>query len=283
LANIVRTRCIRFISLLHELGFDELPLNDAIFLFQKHMSIMDKKSLNAYFGQHELRQRSFLDKTTRYQNGTVSMSKIEMYRRLIQKQGYFEILDLAEIKKEHKQLVFCANHKGLVNEIKIIFSPPLPHSSSENVIDEFSYQKHGADLYLSPYRHSSVGELESLGFKSSSNNVINNSNNNNLRGEREKSDYPVIEKNDSRKMNVKEKETEISALNSDNSVIIAQEEIFSTHLSDEPVKLRKQPSEADILSLYEKSCKDKGVEPDLLFSQTLSLEQRDRREAKKRD
>ena len=43
----------------------------------------------------------------------------------------------------------------------------------------------------------------------------------------------------------------------------------------------KQPSETDLLSLYEKSCKDRGIEPDLLFSQTLTLEQRDRREAKK--
>jgi predicted HicB family RNase H-like nuclease len=43
----------------------------------------------------------------------------------------------------------------------------------------------------------------------------------------------------------------------------------------------EQPSEADLLDLYITCCKKRGIEPDLLFSQTLSLEQRDRREAKK--
>jgi len=43
----------------------------------------------------------------------------------------------------------------------------------------------------------------------------------------------------------------------------------------------KQPSEAGVLNHYNTCCKKGGIEPGLLFSQTLSLEQRYQREAKK--
>jgi len=59
---------------------------------------------------------------------------------------------------------------------------------------------------------------------------------------------------------------------------VIEEETISTHLSEAPVKLRKQPSEADLLSLYENLAKAHGE--DLLVRETLKLEQCDRRERK---
>jgi hypothetical protein len=258
--------------MLHELGFDSLPIEDAKFLFQKHVGIFDNKSLNAYFGQHELRQRAILDKTTRYQNGTVSTAQVEMYRRLIQKNGYFETLNLAEIKmvkahannKDLTQLIFCINPKGLVSELKINFSPPHPHSSLENVTDELRVErdyvmnpeKHGADLYLSPFKQSSEGCLIPFslveGVQGGDSNNVENSNNNNLKAEREKSEYPVI------KYEQNSKNTYISEINP---------------LIDKPLGI-KEPDDRlraeSYLEHLQKAVEDPGL--DLLVRETFKSE-----------
>lgn len=210
--SIVRVRCIQFIDILQEYGKEELPLDDAIFLFRREIGEMDNKTIVAYFGQPKQRIETIFDTTKRYQNGTVSMGQIKLARRLNPKAGYFEILDLAEIKTiphvnpDKVQHIFIVKPTGIIPELKIDFSPPHPHSSLENRTDECtiegdyvmdSTEKHGHNLYLSPFRDqqteasipfSSKNDVEE-GVEGGENNnkIENNSNNNNLKAERYKS------------------------------------------------------------------------------------------------
>jgi len=249
--SIVRNRCLRFIRLLEQNEIRELPLDLAKALFMQNLGLLDDQTVIAYFGQQKVLQKTIVDKVHRYATGTNSFSKIEYSRALMVRRGYFEILGLATIEQRGSKLFFCVNQsRGLVNDVKIRYSPPLPLLESGSDLNECCGEKHGVDFSLSP-----ITLFEGRGLDGNRHENVEGGEN---RKERE---------------SYKEREKFVNGVIEGKSV--------STHLSDEHIKLRQQPSEKDLLSLYESICKNNGTSPDLLVSQTLSLEQRDRKEERK--
>jgi hypothetical protein len=92
----VRERCIGFIKILRELGYDKtIALGEAFELFRREVGIMDLKSLRAYFGTRAGKSKRTINMRKKYQNGEQSFRTIELSSDIVERRGYFEIFVLA--------------------------------------------------------------------------------------------------------------------------------------------------------------------------------------------
>lgn len=99
----VRERCIQFIHILKEMGYDKMiSLDDAFGIFQSEMGIMDVKSLRAYFGTRAGKAERTVDEMKSYQNGERKSRSIQLSFKIAERRGYLEILGLVEFEKRGK-------------------------------------------------------------------------------------------------------------------------------------------------------------------------------------
>jgi len=114
----IRRRCIETIDALHNLGYTkEIPLEDAIELFQATLGIMDRASVKAYFGVQPHKAVQRIERMARYQSGVMSLKTIELAHKVGYKAGYFELLRLATIQKKESAWFFVLNEVGVVPQI----------------------------------------------------------------------------------------------------------------------------------------------------------------------
>jgi hypothetical protein len=99
----VRERCIQFIHILREMGYDKMiSLEEAFEIFQSEMGIMDAKSLRAYFGTRAGRAERTIDEMKSYQNGERKFRSIQLSYKIAERRGYLEIFGLVEFEKKGK-------------------------------------------------------------------------------------------------------------------------------------------------------------------------------------
>jgi hypothetical protein len=97
----VRERCIGFIKILREMGYDKtIALGEAFELFRREVGIMDSKSLRAYFGTRAGKSKRTISMRKRYQNGEQSFRTIELSSDVVERRGYFEIFGLVDFEKK---------------------------------------------------------------------------------------------------------------------------------------------------------------------------------------
>ena len=93
----VRDRCVEYIQILKDLGiFRELPISQAIHVFQTEMGIMDERSISRYFGTHDLSSSVNVRTRTRYATGTISIKDSQVSRMVKHKRGYLEVFGLVK-------------------------------------------------------------------------------------------------------------------------------------------------------------------------------------------
>lgn len=115
----IRDRCLTFQQVLREEGYTkELPLEDAIRLFKQNIGVMDDQSIEAYFGTQPHTKRRRFRSISRYSTGTISQKNIELTQEVKRKEGYFEALRIATIKKRGEVWFFCLNDECLVPQIE---------------------------------------------------------------------------------------------------------------------------------------------------------------------
>jgi len=114
----IRRRCIETIDALHNLGYTkEIPLEDAIELFQATLGIMDRASVKAYFGVQPHKAVQRIERMARYQSGVMSLKTIELAHKVGYKAGYFELLRLATIQKKESAWFFVLNEVSIIPEL----------------------------------------------------------------------------------------------------------------------------------------------------------------------
>lgn len=132
--GIVRRRCMHFISILKDYGYDfEVPLKDARELFQMTLNIMDRTSLSAYFGTQATRSIRKMQRIARYATGTTSFKGIEISQDIPSKKGYFEILGMATFELRGKTWFMILNREPLVPEI--VSQHKEDHACEESIKD----------------------------------------------------------------------------------------------------------------------------------------------------
>jgi len=119
--GIVRTRCIDFCTILQtKYHMNEPLIQNAIRLFKKEMGIMDRMSIEHYFGTQTNRIVRRFHRTSRYASGTVSQKNIELEQHVPKREGYFEVLGLASILKNGAgEWVFVLSGEVLVPQFEV--------------------------------------------------------------------------------------------------------------------------------------------------------------------
>jgi hypothetical protein len=130
----VRERCIGFIKILRELGYDKtIALGEAFELFRSEVGIMDSKSLRAYFGTRAGKSKRTINMRKQYQNGEQSFRTIELSSDIVERRGYFEIFGLVEFQKKGNSWFMNLKRDFLVPQCN-----PQPSESSHRVFVDVS-------------------------------------------------------------------------------------------------------------------------------------------------
>jgi hypothetical protein len=111
----VRKRCIQFIQVLKEMGYEKrISLDDASEIFQNELGIMDAKSLRAYFGTRAGKSERTINEMKSYQNGDRKFRTIQLSMKIADRRGYLEILGLVEYEKMGKSWVLLIKSDSVV-------------------------------------------------------------------------------------------------------------------------------------------------------------------------
>ena len=121
----VRERCIQFVHILKEMGYDKMiSIEDAFEIFQSEIGIMDTKSLRAYFGTRAGRAERTIDEMKSYQNGERKFRSIQLSYKIAERRGYLEIFGLVEFEKKGKSWLLQIKSDSIVP----LWSPQLSDS-----------------------------------------------------------------------------------------------------------------------------------------------------------
>jgi hypothetical protein len=135
----VRNKCIGFIALLTKQGVTrEIPLNEAIDLFQLHISnAMDRTTIKAYFGSMPGKAKKVIHREAQYASGTISNKTITLTEDIKKKEGYLEKLGLVHYEKRANTWFLVLNYENpIVPEMGK--SATNTYESSSVSIDNFS-------------------------------------------------------------------------------------------------------------------------------------------------
>jgi hypothetical protein len=122
----------------------EIPLEEAKRIFQLDMGIWDRASLKAYFGTQLGVSRRIIQRTARYQTGTISNKTIELKQNISKLEGYLERLGLVKFEKRGNTWFMVLN-----NEVSVIpeiakSTQSVNESSEQNL--RLNYVKRGCSI-----------------------------------------------------------------------------------------------------------------------------------------
>jgi hypothetical protein len=114
-----RRRCIAFIDLLKAKGYDsEIPLKDAIELFQVNISYMDHRTVAAYFGRQPRTNTRLFHVTKQYSSGAFGQKTIGIREHIQYMKGYLETLGLAHIEQRGQTWFLILQPQPLVPQLQ---------------------------------------------------------------------------------------------------------------------------------------------------------------------
>mgnify|MGYP001568633090 FL=1 len=111
---------------MRSLGYDSLPLDDAVRVWEGVHGPRDRLTLKAYFGTCPGTSTKVIDRFARYATGTVSQKKIVLREAIPKREGYLEKLGLVSFEKQSNVWFLLVNDDGLV-------VPEVAHSSTSRV------------------------------------------------------------------------------------------------------------------------------------------------------
>jgi len=137
----VRRRCLQYLTILkHQYGVTlAFPLEEAKRVFQDEMGIWDRTSLKAYFGTQPDVSKRVIQRTARYQTGTISQKTIELRQNISKREGYLERLGLVNYEKRGNTWFMILNKEvSVVPQISRIRVQHNERHESRFSIDNFS-------------------------------------------------------------------------------------------------------------------------------------------------
>lgn len=135
--NTIRSRCIQFIQILEQNGYERLPLEEAKRVFSQTLGIYDRSSIKAYFGTQAGITRHTVERFARYQSGASGLKTIELSQRIAHHAGYLEILGLVTYELKGRVWFLSLKRAILVPTlVKPSASVPMQNISLSSLVTE---------------------------------------------------------------------------------------------------------------------------------------------------